>query len=150
MPGFKRYLLRCMLLGALVILAAGPILGVFVLGYRGLITGDRDALGGALVLLIVPPLAGACGGAAFGLVARGHTEMGWRLYAALVAAIEGYLAVLSLFVVFSAFLDPAFVDDLPATDVWFHAGLHGYGIGLVTVVCAMMAVVVKLRGRRVG
>lgn len=147
MPGFKRYLLRCMLLGALVILAAGPILGVFVLGYRGLTTGDRDALGGALVLLIVPPLAGAFGGAAFGLVARGQTVMGWRLYAAFVAAIEGYLAVLSLFIVLSAFLDPAFVDDLPATDVWFHAALHGYGIGLVTVVCGMIVVVAKLRGR---
>ena len=150
MLGFNRYLMRCVLVGALIALAVGPIGGILVSVYQALFTGDRHAWGEALILLVMAPFAGACGGIGWGMVASGtdvKSLSGWRLYLTYLAAIEAYLLAISMSIVLLSAVAPSYVKELPATDARFHAGVLVYGFFLVTVVFGVIQPVGRLLGK---
>ena len=134
--------------GALILLAAGPGLGIIVSLFRWITTGNAAHGIEAIALFIVAGLAGGGGGAVLALVSDSHPQTNWWIYIAFLAAVEAYLAVLSLLIIGMAVFTPQLVAGLPATDPVFHLWLHLYGLFLVSFVCVCVFLIGRFAGRR--
>lgn len=144
----RQYLLRSAAIGTLIILLAGPIVGVCHFVYLGVSTGDSSHYLSALLLAMVATIGGGSGGIGYALVARSRPETNFWTYVALLAAMESYLLAISLILMTLAFVAPSTVQDTLIANPMFHLGLHAYGISLVTIASIVVFTASKwIRGR---
>lgn len=143
-----RYVLKSAAMGALIMLAAGPVVGVCLFLYRGIATGNPSHFVAAILLAATASISGAAGGMGYAIVSKSRPKTGFWVYLTYLATMESYLVALSYIAVALAFVAPRFVQDLPATEVRFHLALHAYGICLVTAVSIFVFLAGKLAARK--
>ena len=134
--------------GALIILAAGPVVGIVISLYCWITTGDAAHGIEAITLFTVAGLMGGGGGAVYALVTHSRPKTNWRHYIGFVAAMEAYMAIGSVLILGMAVVAPQLVAGLPATDPSFHLVLHVYGLCLVSLVFAILFSIKRFAGSR--
>jgi len=130
--GFRR-VWRPATYGALVVLAAGPVFGILRYVYLWFLSGNTFHLLEALALFAAASIMGAAAGAAYGYLAPWSNQSWGRRFVVYATAMEAYLLLGTAIILTVHFLVPALMSDIPATSPLFHAGLHAYGLALVSI-----------------
>jgi hypothetical protein len=108
-----RHVRRFAAYGALIILAAGPVVGIVISLFRWITTGDAAHGIEAITLFTVAGLMGGGGGAIYALVTHSRARTNWWYYIGFVAAMEAYLTICSVLILGMAIVTPQLVADLP-------------------------------------